>query len=230
MSVLFRFFSIVLVLATMSENIFAQDFPNVNRYKAANSKLSQTPNLGNRIILMGDSITEFWSNADCNFFENKPYLINRGIGGQTTAQILGRFDFDVIALKPKVVVILAGTNDIAGNTGPISLPQIMENLAAMATKAQAENINVVLCSVLPVFDYPWKPGIIPSQKIIALNTLIKAYAEENGLVYLDYFSAMVDSSNGLNSAYSGDGVHPNKKGYRVMEPLLEMAILKSLKH
>lgn len=230
MGILFRIFSIVLVLATMSENIFAQDFPNVNRYQTANSKLAQTPNLGNRIILMGDSITEFWSNADCNFFENKPYLLNRGIGGQTTAQILGRFDFDVIALKPKVVVILAGTNDIAGNMGPISIPQIMENLAAMAIKAQNENITTILCSVLPVFDYPWKPGIIPSEKIITLNNLIKAYAQENDLVYLDYFSAMVDQRNGLNAEYSGDGVHPNKKGYRVMEPLLESAILKSLKH
>ena len=213
----------------MSENIFAQDFSNVGRYQNANTELSKIPNLGNRIVLIGDSITDFWSNADCNFFSDKPYLINRGIGGQTTTQILGRFDFDAIALKPKVIVILAGTNDIAGNTGPISLPQIMENLSVMAAKAQTANIKVILCSVLPVFDYPWKPGIIPSEKIIALNALIKAYAQQNNIVYLDYFSAMVDTRNGLNAAYSGDGVHPNKKGYRVMEPLLEMAIIKSLK-
>lgn len=210
------------------EKTFAQDFANKQRYAESNQQLGTLVNNGNRIILMGDSITEFWLNANPNFFIDKPYLINRGIGGQTTSQMLERFDADVISLKPKVVVILAGTNDIAGNTGPMTIPKIMENIAAMAKKAKARKIKVVLCTVLPVFDYPWKPGLIPSEKITALNTLIKAYAEKNGITYLDYFSAMVDNRNGLNTEYSGDGVHPNKKGYQVMGPLLEQAILKAI--
>lgn len=214
----------------MVQKSVAQNFANTERYAESNEKLMQTPNMGNRIVLMGDSITEFWTNANPHFFEDNPYLINRGIGGQTTPQMLGRFDADVIALNPKVVVILAGTNDIAGNSGPITISEIMTNIAAMAENAKAHHIKVVLCSVLPVFDYPWKPGIIPADKIIALNTMIKAYAQQHGMAYLDYFHTMVDGRNGLNAKYSGDGVHPNKKGYKVMGPLLEKAIESVMKN
>jgi len=177
---------------------------------------------------MGDSITEGWMNNHADFFNGKSY-INRGIGGQTTPQMLVRFRPDVINLKPAVVVILAGTNDIAGNTGPSTLEMIMDNLISMSELAKANKIKVVLSSVLPVFDYPWKSGLQPADKIIALNVMIKNYADKNRIVYLDYFSSMVDERNGLKKEFSGDGVHPNIAGYKIMEPLAEEAIKKTLR-
>jgi lysophospholipase L1-like esterase len=176
---------------------------------------------------MGNSITEGWINTCPEFFAGKSY-VNRGISGQTTPQMLVRFRPDVINLKPAVVVILAGTNDIAGNTGPSTLEMIMDNLISMAELAKANQIKVVLSSVLPVFDYPWKPGLQPAEKIIALNVMIKNYAEKNGFVYLDYFSATVDERKGLKKELSGDGVHPNEAGYKIMAPLAEAAIKKAL--
>ena len=157
----------------------------------------------------------------------KPY-VNRGISGQTTPQMLVRFRADVIGLKPAVVVILAGTNDIAGNTGPSTIEMIMDNIVSMTELAQANGIKVVLSSVLPVFDYPWKPGLNPAEKIAALNKFIKNYADKNGIVYLDYYSSMVDERKGLKDEYTSDGVHPNEAGYKVMEPLAEEAIEKVL--
>ncbi|MBW8325362.1 MAG: hypothetical protein K0M50_11405, partial [Prolixibacteraceae bacterium] len=141
---------------------------------------------------------------------------------------LVRFRPDVINLKPAVVVILAGTNDIAGNTGPSTLEMIMDNLISMAELAKANQIKVVLCSVVPAFDYPWKPGLEPAEKIAKLNAMIKSYADQNGLVYLDYYSAMVDERKGLKKEYSEDGVHPNVDGYKIMAPLAEAAIKKVL--
>jgi lysophospholipase L1-like esterase len=142
--------------------------------------------------------------------------------------MLVRFHADVIALKPAVVVILAGTNDIAGNTGPSTLEMIMDNIKGMSEMAKANGIKVVLSSVLPVFDYPWKPGLQPAEKIISLNKMIKDYADNNGCIYLDYFSSTVDERQGFKAAYSEDGVHPNLSGYKVMGPLAEKAIAAAL--
>ncbi|AIM61549.1 acylhydrolase [Cellulophaga lytica] len=207
----------------------AQDWANLNKYKKANKELNTTtPTNNNRVVFMGNSITEGWSNAMPSFFENKNY-INRGISGQTTPQMLIRFRQDVINLKPKVVVILAGTNDIAGNTGPTTLDEITNNIKSMSELAITNNIKVIICSTLPAFDYPWSPNKEPNIKIPALNKKLKTYAKENNLIYLDYFSAMATTENGLQKEHSGDGVHPNKKGYQIMAPLAETAIKKALK-
>ncbi len=208
--------------------IHAQDWADLNHFKEANSTVPKLQENENRIVFMGNSITIGWLNNRPEFFENKPY-INRGISGQTTPQMLIRFRQDVIDLNPKVVTILAGTNDIAGNTGPSTLEMIMDNLKGMAELAHANGIKVILSSTLPAYDYPWKPGLEPSGKIIALNKMIKEYAETNGHIYLDYFSAMVDERNGLPKKYAEDEVHPTVEGYKVMEPLLEAAIAKALK-
>jgi len=201
----------------------AQDWAGLNHFKKENANVVDiTPN-EKRVVFMGNSITEGWFNIHPEFFGGKFYF-NRGISGQTTPQMLLRFRADVINLKPKVVVILAGINDIAGNTGPSTLEMIEDNLISMAQLAKANNIKVILCSVLPVYDFPWKPGLEPGQKIIELNKLIKAYALKSGAIYIDFFSAMVDERNGLKAEYSTDGVHPNEAGYYIMEPLTEIAI------
>ena len=171
---------------------------------------------------MGDSITEGWGQGP-KFFPGKPYL-NRGISGQTTPQMLVRFRPDVIALKPRVVVILAGTNDIAGNTGPMTLQMTQDNIQSMAELARANGIRVVLASALPARDFPWKPGLEPTGKIAALNAWIKSYAARSGFVYLDYYSAMADDKQGLRAELTYDGIHPNAAGYAVMAPLAEKAI------
>ena len=217
----------LLILILMQNEGLAQDWADLNHFRAANSNVPPPSPEEDRVVFMGNSITIGWLNARPEFFEGKPY-INRGISGQTTPQMLVRFRQDVIDLQPNVVVLLAGTNDIAGNTGPSSLQMIMDNLKGMAELAHANGINVVMSSVLPVFDYPWKPGLEPADKIVQLNKMIKAYSEENGHVYLDNFSAMVDARNGLPKAYAEDGVHPNVAGYKVMEPLVEKAIAKAL--
>ncbi len=174
---------------------------------------------------MGDSITEAW-HIDQSF-QGKPY-INRGISGQTTPQMLLRFRQDVIHLAPKVVVILAGTNDIAGNTGPETLEQIEDNLASMAELAAANHIGVVLCSITPAFDYPWQPGLTPAPKIDAINAWMKGYAADKGYVYVDFHSAMKDARDGLPPSLSKDGVHPLPAGYAIMAPLAEAGIEKAL--
>lgn len=221
----------ILSLLFMEQSLLAQnnDWPNFERYKEDNIKLG-LPSAGeNRVVFMGNSITEGWKDVDPDFFKDKPY-INRGISGQTTPQMLVRFRADVVYLKPKVVVILAGTNDIAGNTGPSTLEMIEDNIASMVEIAKANNINVVLCSVLPAYDYPWKPGLQPAEKIVALNKWIKDYSEKNKIIYADFFTPMADERNGLKKEYSEDGVHPNKDGYDVMTPLVEKAIAESLNH
>lgn len=214
-----------LILVTMMFPFFseAQDWPNLARYKDDNAKLSAPAPNDNRVVFMGNSITEGWVKMDSAFFAERSY-IGRGISGQTTPQMLIRFKADVIHLQPKVVVILAGTNDIAGNTGPSTLEMIEDNLSSMAEIAKANNIQVVLSSVLPVFDYPWKPGLHPAEKIIALNKWIKDYALQHDCFYLDFLSSLVDERNGMKAEYSPDGVHPNLAGYKIMEPLAEKAI------
>jgi lysophospholipase L1-like esterase len=212
----------------MGDISLAQDWANLNRFREENIKLGPPSPGEKRVLFMGNSITEGWSQKSPGFFSGRPY-INRGISGQTTPQMLLRFRADVISMQPAVVVILAGTNDIAGNTGPSTLEMIQNNLISMAELARANNIKVILCSVLPAFDYPWSPGLNPDEKIPALNKMIKSYAEKNGFVYLDFFSSMADERDGLNEQYTYDGVHPNEAGYKVMEPLAEEAILKALK-
>ncbi len=196
------------------------DWAYLKRYQQENAQLAPS---NDRVVFMGNSITEGWAKLFPIQFPGKPY-IGRGISGQTTPQMLVRFRQDVIALKPKVVVILAGTNDIAGNTGPSTIEMIEDNLASMTEVAQANGIRVVLSSVLPVYDYPWKPGLQPAPKIMALNAWMKNFAAKRGAVYLDYHSAMQDERHGMRADLAYDGVHPNEAGYRVMASLAERAI------
>jgi lysophospholipase L1-like esterase len=216
-------YSILILSIFMGGKAQAQDWPNLNKYQNENANLAPSAAGQKRIVFMGDSITEFWSTLNPEYFAGKPY-VNRGISGQTTPQMLIRFRADVIALKPSVVVILAGINDIAGNTGPSTLEMITNNIFSMAELAKANHIKVILCSVLPAFDFPWKANQNPAEKVVALNETIQKYAKTNGIEYLDYYSAMVDERKGLKNAYSNDGVHPNKAGYQVMAPLAEAAI------
>jgi lysophospholipase L1-like esterase len=205
-----------------------QDWAGLRRYRQANAQLPPPAEGENRVVFMGDSITDAWGRKYHGFFPGQPY-VNRGISGQTTPQMLIRFRPDVIALKPKVVVILAGTNDLAGNTGPMTLEEILGNLISMAELAKANGIRVVLASVLPAIDYPWRPEHPnPSDKIIALNAMIKDSAAKNNFVYLDYFSALVDERNGLKKEFAEDAVHPNQAGYDVMGPLAGKAIEQAL--
>ena len=223
----FKLILVMLLASLFSELSYSQDWANLERFKDENAKLG-APTYGEiRVVFMGNSITEGWGNLSPHFFEGKAY-INRGISGQTTPQMLVRFRPDVINLDPAVVVILAGTNDIAGNTGPSTLKMIAENIFSMAELAKANGIKVVLCSVLPASDYPWKPGLEPAEKIASLNEMIKAYADRNNIVYLDYFSAMANKQKGLMAEFTGDGVHPNKAGYMMMGPLAEKAIAEAL--
>ncbi len=206
-----------------------RDWANLTRYRDFNKTLPAPAAGESRVVFMGDSITDAWVQPRFGaFFPGKPY-IGRGIGGQTTPQMLVRFNQDVVALKPKVVVILAGTNDIAGNTGPSTLEMIEDNLRSMAEVAKAHGIRVVLSSVLPVYDYPWRPGLEPAPKIVALNKWMKDYAAKSGAIYLDYHSAMRDARDGMRAELASDGVHPNDVGYRLMAPLAEQAIVKALR-
>ncbi len=204
------------------------DWPYLERYRAANAELGPPRPGEQRVVFYGNSITDAWAQYFPAEFPGKPY-IGRGISGQTTPQMLVRFRQDVIALQPAVVVILAGTNDIAGNTGPSTLGMIEDNLASMTELAWAHGIAVVLSSVLPVYDYPWRPGLEPAPRIVALNAWIRQYASAHGAVYLDYFTAMADERQGMKQALSTDGVHPNEAGYRVMAPLAERAIQQALR-
>ncbi len=212
---------------SISFSLFGQDWPDLNRYRDDNARLGLPAANETRVVFMGNSITEGWSNFLPEYFSGKSY-INRGISGQTTPQMLVRFRADVIDLKPKAVVILAGTNDIAGNTGPATVKMIADNIISMAELARENNILVVISSVLPVYDYSWKPGLEPVAKISRLNEIIKNYAIKHGHTYLDYYAAMVDDKKGLKEEYTYDGVHPNKAGYEVMATLAEQAIANTL--
>jgi acyl-CoA thioesterase-1 len=205
-----------------------QDWPNLARYREENAQLRAPMPWESRVVFYGNSITEGWALLFPTMFPGKPY-VGRGIGGQTTPQMLLRFRQDVVALRPKVVVILAGTNDIAGNTGPSTLEMIEDNLAGMTEIARANGIRVVLCSVLPVYDYPWKRGLEPAPKVVALNAWLRRYASSVGETYVDYHSAMKDARDGLPPELAKDGVHPTEAGYRIMARLVEQGIDQALR-
>jgi len=211
-----------------NEERLRNDWANLGRFKDENRKLGPPKQGEDRVVFMGNSITAGWISAHPEFFAGKPY-VNRGIGGQTTPQMLIRFTQDVIDLKPRVVVILAGINDIAQNTGPTTPEEIMDNIAGMVLLAKAHGIKVILSSVLPAYDFPWRPGLEPAQKVIQLNRMIRDFAAANDVYYLDYFNALVDSRNGMKKQYATDEVHPTPDGYKVMEPLVESAIKTVLK-
>jgi lysophospholipase L1-like esterase len=229
MKIIFGFLLIISQVTIYSQNEQAKmDWPNLQKYAETNKDLtSKQPNI-KRVVLMGDSITEFWETNDPEFFAKTGY-IDRGISGQTTQQMLLRFRQDVINLKPYVAVILAGINDIAENTGPIALEDTMGNIISMAELAKANKIRVVLCSVLPANAFWWNEKVLPADKVIALNVMIKDYAKKNNITYIDYYSPMVNDQKGLDKKWADDGVHPNLTGYRLMEPLLEKAVTTVLK-
>ncbi|MFN5423084.1 MAG: GDSL-type esterase/lipase family protein [bacterium] len=199
------------------------DWANFNRYAEQNKKVPAPAKGERRVVFLGNSIFEGWLSLRPEFFEKKPYY-NRGISGQTTPQMLLRFYEDVVALNPEVLVLKAGINDIAENTGPYDQQKTFNNIIAIAQLARANKIKVIICSVLPVSDFPWRPGLAPAEKVIALNNEIKKFAAANKFYYLDLYSFVVDGKRGMKSEYASDGVHPTVEGYKVMEPLLEEAI------
>jgi lysophospholipase L1-like esterase len=222
--------------ALMRSDMRLADWPNLTRYREANRTLPPPSSGESRVVFMGDSITDSWQQPRYGgFFPGKPY-VDRGISGQTTPQMLLRFRRDVIDLKPKVVVILAGTNDIASNTGPMTNEDIQGNLASMSELAHANRIRVVLASVTPVSAYHAGPArpvpqttLRPMVRIRALNDWMKAYAAAHGDVYLDYFAAMVDGTGLMRADLTEDDLHPNAKGYAIMGPLAEAAIARALR-
>ncbi|WP_294286800.1 SGNH/GDSL hydrolase family protein [uncultured Chryseobacterium sp.] len=211
-----KFLSIAAIL--FSAAISGQDFANYAKYEKQNQEVI-AGKIAPNSIFMGDSITEGWVSKDPSFFK-KNNFVGRGISGQVTSQMLLRFREDVINLKPKRVIILGGTNDIAENQGPISLDKVFGNIVSMAELAKANNIKVVLCSVLPAYDFGWRKDMHPADKVIALNKMIEAYAKKNNIPYVDYHSQMKDSRNGLDKIYTEDEIHPTEKGYEKMEGIL----------
>ncbi len=205
------------------------DWPQLGRYQQENARLGPPAAGEKRVVFYGDSITDAWGRRGdaTQFFPGKPY-VNRGISGQTTAQMLVRFEQDVVHLRPAAVVILAGTNDLAGNTGLATMQMIEDNFAAMVAIAKANGIRVVLSSVLPVTDYPWRRGLQPAEKVKALNAWLKSYANAHGCVYLDYYSAMSNAAGGLDPRLAADGVHPTPAGSAVMAPLAQKAVDEAL--
>ncbi len=216
-------FGIILLFHSMLILANAQDWANLNRYSEENAALKLPIKGEQRVVFMGNSITDSWIKFHPEYFEDHSY-IDRGISGQTTPQMLLRFRADVIDLKPVVVIILAGTNDIAGNTGPMTLEMIRDNIISMAELARVNGIKVILASVLPAIEYPWKQGMDPANKIPALNKLLQKYALQEGIIYLDYYTAMVNKQSGLKTDLTYDGVHPNRAGYDLMEHLAEKAL------
>jgi lysophospholipase L1-like esterase len=210
--------------------VFTDDFGQLARYRDANAALKAPAADENRVVFFGDSITDIWKLE--NYFPGKPY-VNRGIGGQTTPQMLVRFRQDVIDLHPKVVVVLAGTNDIAGNTGPMRNEDIEANYASFAELARANGIRVVYSSILPVHNYTERSKDFfaqrPMSRVLELNKWLKDYCEKNNIAYLDYFSAVVDEKRLLKKDLADDGLHPNDAGYKIMAPLAEAAISKAIK-
>jgi lysophospholipase L1-like esterase len=209
--------------------IYTDDFGELKRYREADAALAPPKASENRVVFIGDSITDYWKLAD--YFPGKPY-INRGIDGQTTPQMLVRFRQDVINLHPTVLVVLAGTNDVAGVTGPTRNEDIEANYASMAELARLHHIHVVFASLLPVNNYTDDAkesfALRPRERILALNVWLKNYCAKNGFVYLDYFSAMVDDKGMLKRALSDEGLHPNPSGYKIMAPLAEKAIARAI--
>lgn len=217
------YYLLLFIFISMAQTSLAQDWANLAKYETQNNQLPPKHSGEKRIVLLGDSITEFWLTTHPEFFSKKHY-IDRGISGQTTPQMLIRFRPDVINIQADVVIILAGVNDIAGNTGPTTLAKIFDNIQSMVELAKANKIKVILCSVLPANNFYWRPNEKAAETIIQLNQLIQSYAKQHHIPYVDYHSAMADAKKGLPKEFSDDGVHPNLKGYLTMEPLLEKAI------
>ncbi len=222
-----------IIMSNNAQDIYIQgggtltDWAHLKKFEKDNEQLKKIDE-PNRVVFMGNSITEGWSNFDKDFFINNPF-VNRGISGQTTPQMLIRFRPDVVNLNPKAVVILAGINDIAGNTGPISLENTAENIISMAEIAKANNIKVYICSTLPAIDFPWSPGIQPGPKVIKLNSILKNYCDQNNITYVDYFTSVADDKGGLKVpeyTTADDLVHPNLAGYKVMEKIILSALEK----
>ena len=220
-----------IAMSNNAQDIYIQgggtltDWAHLKKYEQSNSELKKI-NEPDRVVFIGNSITEGWSNFDKDFFINNPF-VNRGIGGQTTPQMLIRFKPDVVNLNPKAVVILAGINDIAENTGPVTIENIAENIISMAEIAKANEIKVFICSTLPAIDFPWSPGMEPGPKVVKLNTILKNYCDSNNIPYVDYFSAMSDEKGGLKVpeyTTADDLVHPNLAGYKVMEKIILKAL------
>ncbi len=205
-------------MACCAGSVKAQDWPNLGRYHAKNDSIKMA-----KVVYMGDSITDSWIDASPDFFAENDYT-DRGISGQTSPQMLLRFRQDVIGLKPKLVVLLCGINDIAGNTGPSSLEMIEANIQSMTELAKANHIGVILCSVLPAVRIFWKPELRPADSIIALNTWISNYALSKHFHYVDYYTALVNDQKDLRAEYSKDGVHPNLAGYKMMEGMVKSAV------
>jgi lysophospholipase L1-like esterase len=201
------------------------DWANFKKYAPQNAEAPAKVKMERRVVFLGNSIFEGWLRSRPEFFAGKPYF-DRGISGQTTPQMLLRFYEDVLALQPDVMVLKAGINDIAQNTGPYDEKRTLNNIKAIAQLARANGIKVILCSVLPAYDFPWRPGLNPAAKVISLNKGIKAFCEENRFYYLDLFSAVVDERNGMKAEYASDGIHPTVEGYKILEPLVEDAIRK----
>jgi lysophospholipase L1-like esterase len=205
------------------------DWPGLDRYRADNAALAPAAEGEQRVVFYGDSITDSWGRFPTTgeFFPAKPY-VNRGISGQTTPQMVVRFRQDVIDLHPAAVLILAGTNDIVGNTGPMTAQMTEDNFRSMIDLAKSNGIKVIVASILPVADYPWKRGLEPAPKIRALNDWLRGYCVNHSVTYLDYHSAMVGPDGGMKPGLSSDGVHPNAQGYAIMTPLAQAAIDKTL--
>jgi lysophospholipase L1-like esterase len=194
------------------------DWPNLCRYRTANAALPKSV----RAVFMGDSITEFWAEADQELFSNG--VVGRGISGQTSPQMLLRFFQDVVELHPRAVHIMAGTNDLAGNTGPSAVQDFKNNIMAMVELAHAHQIKVTLASIPPARIFPWKPALRPAAEIVALNKWLRSYAAANRSGYIDYYSVLVDDQGGFRADLSNDGVHPNRDGYKRMRNLALKAI------
>jgi acyl-CoA thioesterase-1 len=214
-------------IATMQKKL--DDWAQLSRYRDADTALPAVASGEKRIVFYGDSITDAWARHPDEFFPGKPY-VGRGISGQTTPQMLVRFQQDVVHLKPAAVVILAGTNDIAGNTGPSTPEMIEDNFESMIAIAKANNIKVIVSSILPADHYNWRPGVLPAEQIRQMNAKLKDLSQREGLVYLDYYSAMANAKGGLDPDLAKDGVHPTSKGYAIMSPLAEKAITEALAH
>lgn len=207
---------------------FSDDWAALYHYAEENKTVPPPAVSENRIVFLGSSIFEKWKDLDPDFFKNNPYL-NRGISGQIAPQLLIRFRQDVINLQPKAVIILAGSNDIAGNAGHVTYQRIMDNIKSMAELARLHKIKVILCEYVPIYDYPWRKGLHPANKIIAINKMIREYATANNFTVLDYFTPLKDARNGQRAELTIDGVHPNLAGYKIMEKVTMQAIQKALK-
>jgi lysophospholipase L1-like esterase len=227
-----RYATLILIFlqyTAHSQNVQTiSDWVNYKKYEEANRNLPPLAPGEHRVVFMGNSITESWAVIDSSFFVDHGY-IGRGISGQTSAQMLLRFRQDVIDLKPTVVVILAGTNDIAQNAGPISVEHIVENIVSMVDLAEQNNIKTILTSVLPAYDFPWRKGLQPAEKIVKLDSLIKSYCDLHSIPYVDCYAKMVDERKGLDTKYTLDGVHPTLDGYKLMDSLVEPEIETVLK-